>query len=113
MFLLRVCVCGFFFFLFCFKFITFFFQISPRTPPNWVEDQNSKIQKLCQQVEELTVNEYNSLFIYLLILHHKMSSYILDLCFFVLCVDYITFVTHGMCPFESLITVVFFFCCRT
>lgn len=35
-------------------------MFSPKTPPNWVEDQNSIIQKLCQQVEALT-NEIHDL----------------------------------------------------
>lgn len=32
-----------------------FIQISPKTPPHWVEDQKSLLQMLCQHVEALKV----------------------------------------------------------
>uniref|UniRef100_A0A6Q2YC58 E3 SUMO-protein ligase RanBP2 n=1 Tax=Esox lucius TaxID=8010 RepID=A0A6Q2YC58_ESOLU len=42
----------------CYFFV--FFQISPKTPPYWAEDQKSLLQKLCQQVEALK-NEVHDL----------------------------------------------------
>lgn len=30
-------------------------QISPKTPPHWIEDQKNLLQILCQKVEALTV----------------------------------------------------------
>lgn len=32
-----------------------FIQISPKTPPHWVEDQKGLLQMLCQHVEALKV----------------------------------------------------------
>uniref|UniRef100_A0A667ZKL8 RAN binding protein 2 n=1 Tax=Myripristis murdjan TaxID=586833 RepID=A0A667ZKL8_9TELE len=34
-----------------------FIQISPKTPPHWVEDQKTLLQMLCQQVEALKVHD--------------------------------------------------------
>ncbi|XP_036814957.1 E3 SUMO-protein ligase RanBP2 isoform X3 [Oncorhynchus mykiss] len=43
------------------------FQISPKTPPHWAEDQKSLLQMLCQQVESLK-NEVHDL------RHHSSDS---------------------------------------
>lgn len=37
-------------------------QFSPKTPPQWAEDQRSLLQMICQQVEALKVNNFVATF---------------------------------------------------
>lgn len=36
--------------------VSSFFQYSPKTPPQWAEDQNCLLKMICQQVEAIKVN---------------------------------------------------------